>query len=328
MLNKLLDSLANQRNIFFVLVLFSLVSCRKDVDEFIPVDIVIPGNVARLFQETGASAQVFVIDESLLSFTTAGNAVLTFQAHGFIFEDTGEKVSGAIEVSITELFDAGDFVSNEIPTESANEVLNAIASVRVLLSQDGRIIQLDSGNSFTIQISSTDVKDEVELFLENGDAPVFQWKEADNDILLTDNVSQAQWWVNDPSPGFLDAGYESTVTNTGWISLASKSDFGGVMLTKVCADLEEAFDGVNSAAFLVFADQNSVVRMYQDPEEDMFCAAKMPIDSEVTLVLLSEQGGDGYFLGNSTFSIQPNHVESIFPQGITIGEILSYLTQL
>lgn len=152
------------------------------------------------------------------------------------------------------------------------------------------------------------------------------------------NPDRFNWLLNtDPntSLGIGLQNYEIQSNRLRWISCDSLYDTTGAILTTLKTELAPQFTNANTTAYIVMRDYRSVIAMYGDVGSHKFVSsARLPINKEVTIVVISHQGND-YFMDHRTVltgitSTNPGNIQAVTmnPVITTLTNIRNYLSTL
>lgn len=115
--------------------------------------------------EMGPSEQVFTMDASRSqNITTAKGNIFSFPA--FAFEDqSGNSVTGNVEIQITEVDKKSEMILSGMMTLSDEGALESQGEFNVEVFQNGQILKLKEGASYSIQTSNFELEEGVEGWL-------------------------------------------------------------------------------------------------------------------------------------------------------------------
>lgn len=241
-------------------------------------------------------------------------------------------VGNMARVEILQLKRKGDFIKFFKPTTTDNGSL--------LVSGGGLFIRVTSGekelslaNGNTVKVKFSDV-DTAKTFMqgfygkETNPAPLkgidtsFSWfRDSDAKTLTT----WAKTGNGSSTPSY--TGYEMNAKNLRWISAETYYD-STLPKAKLTAILSPNFTNKNTAVFVVFNKQKTVVGMHGDFPSRSFFANNIPTGASVKLVSLSQIGGDFYLGIENVSSVGNIAAHKINPEKKTLKEILAYLNSL
>ncbi|HEX8461543.1 MAG TPA: hypothetical protein VF623_08940 [Segetibacter sp.] len=319
--------------LFITLIVSLLTGCAKENSNvFTPY----PGNV----QDTTWVATVppgapvkslpalFAYPPFISSFNNSVNSTvhvsnlldITIPAGSCIFAN-GTAVTGTISLEVIHLKSKGDFIRYARPTTSFGYLIESGGAFYLKAQQQGQEVLLKTNSYATIKFKSPRLSPLMRVFygVENlqpplpaGTNPEFTWTPS------TDSVGVPLTTQ--------DSGYNMNTTKFSWVNCDYFID-STLPKTTFTAILPANFTNTNTSAFLVFKQQKIVVRLSANFATKTFSAPNIPINSQVTLVVLSKLG-DELFKGSKDISISNNIVERITPVKSTQPEIVQMLDSL
>ncbi|MEX6686654.1 hypothetical protein QTN47_04070 [Danxiaibacter flavus] len=242
----------------------------------------------------------------------AENAVIIFPANC-----TKETVSGKIIVEAIFLKSKGDMVRFGKPTVSDNYVLVSGGAFHIKIVKDGQELHVSDAVRISVKYVSQELDKKMKVFY--GDTSVnatdgFNW------VPATDS-SRIDLWQD----GAL-SGYNIFPKNIGWINCDKFAD-STVPSTKLNAVLPVNFTNINTAVFIVFKDQWSVLRMSADVPNRYFYTHKVPLDKKVIIVSISLIGTDLY-IGAKDTVVTADAVIELQPVVKSKKDIIDFLAAL
>ena len=147
-------------------------SCSKnDDDNNIPViedltgiEIVSYNDIQGFFDENGVEKQDFILDGTAGGTIVAENGTqINFYANSFV-DGNGDPITGDVDVSIKEIFNASEMILSNKPTNAINELdentfLLSEGETEVFVSQNGDEVFLAPGYSYQITVPSAGGED-------------------------------------------------------------------------------------------------------------------------------------------------------------------------
>lgn len=322
--------------------LLLITSCGKDVDIFIPDEIDIPdpepiGDISNFFNN--------VVD--INDYTTVTNCQCNAYQHivlpsGTVFEfnadnyevpsdiDCSANGGFPLEFRVTELDSKGEIILAGKHTVSDRKLLESRAEYYVELKYDDKSISLKDGRQQRFYVNDNAPQNQMELFSGGEDEFGFTWMQQDGDDNTWDGAMPSEWVLQDSNNVITGFGYECFSDSLNWINVDIFKDVPDDQKTSACVELPEDFTNTNTAVFMVFDDFNGVISLYGDSTLMMFCEPYnlTPIGFNVTFIVISEQGEDCYFFGQSSAVVTENHVEAIIPAKMPLEEIKEILLNL
>jgi hypothetical protein len=122
-------------------------------------------------------------------------------------------------------------------------------------------------------------------------------------------------------------GYDLQSKNLRWITADRYVD-STLPKVKVTAILSPNYTNKNTAVFMVFNNQKTVVNMKGDYPSRSFFANNIPLKASVKLISFSKIGGDFYLGVKEVSSVASVTSYTIVPNKSSLSEILKYLNAL
>lgn len=237
----------------------------------------------------------------------------------------GTTLYGKVKVEITQLKKKGDFIRFAKPTTSINRLLQTGGSFNVRLSQNGYPLSLAPNASYKVVYRNQTVSNDMRFFYEDAVAVSAQdtiktWLPGDNFGAVTN------WQQYDTASNTVYRGYEITSRKLNWINCDFFIDSTGPS-TKLNVSLPLNFTNNNTQAYIVFKGKNTIARLNSDYATRLFTFAKVPVNTEVYLIVIGKLGNDYYFTSKSVTIVNSNIINAqLEPK--TLSYINSYLETL
>ncbi len=314
-------------------IVITMMSCGKDIDQFIPRSIQTPsGDISRLMTrlQTDIAGDV----ETHISCPCSGD--VTIQADKDLvlvippnFVDLNEFPckNGYFDMIITTCDTKGDILISGLPTISDGLLLESRIEFNIDIKDGETPVKLAHGKQIRVLVNDPDPRDRMELFYGANE----QWIQADDNPNSWDNVFASEWQITLDSQDIITGfGYECFSDSLDWINVDVFTTTPSDQLTSVCIELPEEFTNKNTTVFMVFDDYKSVLKMRGDAETKQFCEpyGATPVGYQVTFVVLSEMGDDSYQFAAQSTTITQGHFETITPRNTPYEEIKNYVTAL
>lgn len=311
-------------------------SCQKDTDLFIPnttpgtgLDTVWTSSLTNL-------SPINVLKHSLnkellvdsLDITIGGTIqtrdglTVTLLSQSCLFPN-GALVTGKIYIESFLVKQKGDMIKLDKPTTSNGRVLISGGEVFVKLRKENEELHLAPGKSIYLKYADASPTSLMKLF--NGDesnSERFNW------VPDSSNINSGVAVATQPAPG-----YELFTNHLRWINCDYFADTSGSRIN-VTASLAADYTNANTAVYLVFKDQRSVMGMYGDANTRRFTSTKVPAGKQVIIVSITKRGDNGYFLGHETITtgatgtVSGGQIVPLSPQPTSLPDIRSYLATL
>lgn len=311
---------------YWPILILTLWSCRKDVEEFQPYAPTAQALRSLLAEEipdasthttftlnylttdkvleTPGGVRVFLIDTDHL-FSKMGSAVPVLCS-----------TCPDLKIEVTEVLDKRDIVARGLnTTEESGSLFESEGMVRVTATCDGQSLTLLPDRNLKIQLPNNNAQSDFFVYNQfasaSTDAPWIKSHQA---------VFEAEW----PSGNGIQKGYELLFKNLGWAAC-------GRPLTDptslFCIALPTGFADQNTLAYLVFKNQQVVVPLRYDLGQNKFCYSKVPAGFQVQLIAVSKLGSQ-YWLGKAETEIGTNATFQLGTQQMTEEAVLNFVKGL
>jgi hypothetical protein len=314
-------------------IMIIMMSCGKDIDQFIPRSIQAPsGDISRLMTRLqtdiagDVETHISCPCSGDIAFRAADDLLLVIPPD-FVDLTLYPCTNGSFDITVTTCATKGDILISGIPTISDGSLLESRIEFDLDITDDGTPVKLAHGKQIRVLVDDPDPRDRMELFYGDGE----QWIQADDDINSWDNVMNSEWVITQDSQDIITGfGYECFSDSLDWINVDVFTTTPADLKTSVCIELPEEFTNKNTTVFMVFDDYKSVLKMHGDAETMQFCEpyGATPVGYNVTFVVLSEMGDDCYLFATQSSRIEMGHFESIIPKKTPYEEIKNYVTTL
>lgn len=297
-------------------------SCKKEVDEFIPILEPIDFDFSEEFTTVGDTL-TYAIDGTIrITLTTPKGS--EFILKGGMFEYTNGEFCPCEEiiVKIIELDQKRDYVVHQKPTISNDQVLISAGAYHFSAYYKGQLLQMIPDEQLCLILPSEILDDEMELFYGEDLSSSFNWTPA-NAIPDSRAFVKAGEWQTDSS--FI-VGYECFSDRLGWINVDKLASDG--TKNPVCIKLDKSYTDQNTVVFAVLLKEKSILNLYYDSSKSGFCASNIPENLEVMFIGVSKKGEVLYELASEKTIITQNHFQSLTFESASIDQIKSFLLAL
>ncbi len=309
-------------SIFLLLLLF--VGCKKDFDRFTPNN---DFSIELFFDILSPTSQNFVVSQSneqIKFITTRQGARVTFNPNDLVDAD-GQRPNGSISIELIEIYSRGDMIKYRRFPVSSNRVLNSAGELFVKMNSNGKELHLKSTGALQIRVPVANPTEGKEVFyLEPVLVSDFDWIEASSTVDSVGSVKVVEWM----GTSGLQTGYEFSSKRLGWINAASFLDDPNLEKGQARVQLPKKYKPLNTVAFVVFKDLNAVLPLPFDSSLNSIIKMDLPLDAEVTLLIISRQGGDIFHLGQLPTTTGANLDVEIVPKEAPLQEIVTFLDDL
>lgn len=312
---------------WFLLILLSLWSCRKDQEQFQPYAPTAEelGSILGEHVPGSLSHTVFTLSnlatDKILETPNGSRIFLIDTDHLFANASTGAPVLCStcpdLKIEITEVLDKSDIIARGLNTASISGALfESGGMVRVKATCNGELLTLLPDRNLKIQFPNDAPESGFFVFKQTESSiTVPQWANTSQEVF------EAEWPIAD---GTTQQGYELLVRNLGWSAC-------GRLLTDAsspfCIELPAGFADQNTLAYIVFKNQFIVAPLQFDLGANQFCYFNAPEGYLVQLVALSKLG-DQYWLGKAQTEIGTNAKVALGTQQMTEEAVLDFVKGL
>lgn len=257
-----------------------------------------------------------------------------FEGGSFVTMDN-QPVTGPIQIEILELYSKGDIVKYGRQTISNGQILRSDGEFLVKAYQNGQELQIAPGESYKIQVQNENPDPAMLLFEGDDSGDTFNWLTFDLELPNpswggVNSLWPSEWEDSLSSEGF-GFGYEIFSDRFDWLNCDAFANYPPEDLTEISVTLPEQYDNSNTVVFIVFNDENTILSMWGDPDTESFVSWQVPIDTDITIVVMSSTGEAGveeYQLDLISTTITDGLVIEGEPEDATIEEIENALDGL
>ncbi len=345
--------------IFITFLLLGSQSCRKDTNEFIPLNttsVTIPTSKSDttwqddLLKLSDISTSVLpaLSVEKLMAdlaadptksnisaerggiITTPDSVTVEFPANSCVTEDN-RPCTGNLSVEVLVLRRKGEFLLNNVPTISGGKQLISGGAVLVKIKQSGEEVKLARNMSYKVRFQPVSTPDNaMKLFEAKFEGRFkFDWTLI-NTTPNTANTLSLKTWA-DSTQGRRTSGYELLLDRFSWINCDKFSGDSTTLTNKFCVALPDTFTNQNCSVFAVFKDINSVISLTGDGKTKQFCVPSsykgLPIGKVINIISIATIK-DRIYIGKKEVTISANALIRLEPNLTTKAaakEIISNL---
>ena len=314
------------------LLALTLMACERDFDVFIPDDPIEPvdsptaGEISHFFEAAQPVSLGYTIDAQLgATIATASGTHLTFLANSLV-DTNAETVTGTVRIEVSEVHSKGDMVVHDMQTTSYNNLIESAGAFYVKASKDGEVLSLKPGHTFKVQIPLHGVYSEkMKVFYgERQYGSLFNWIEADNDTTSQQNVLLGSMF--DSSTEEWTEAYEFHSTRMSWVSCSAYTT--DEEHTTLEVSLEEGYSEQNTAAFLVFDTQNSMIRIPWNAELNTFQHNYIPLNAVTNVIIISSISENQFHFARFPVTFTNEKAFDVTLDESPLGDILEFLSGL
>jgi len=288
------------RKIFAVLIIvFSLPSCVKEVDVFLPDNPALTSSAFKeLFQDIRPTVQTFQVSTHQDTTLSSVQGVHLFIPAGAFTTLSGGVVEGVVEIQLSQAFNKGSWVANRMATTTQHELFEHLGAVHIQAMKNEVQLKVSPLAKLRFDIPRMAADDQARLFRGISDQ---EGRTLWLDINDQTGVSQSE--VFDVAGQQWLTSWQWEVSATGWFACGKYIPGQQATETTFCMTLPEGFDETNTAAFAIFQDNNSVVELEWRASELQFCTNFIPLGYAVTLLSISAKD-QNHFLGYAEITVE------------------------
>ncbi len=304
-----------KRNAIILLVLFAIIGCNKDVDEFEPYV-----KTAISFPEVVDLKPIYKqFNAEEMSELDLGQGDVLVVPPNSIVDQAGQLLSGKIDLNITQIRKKSDliyaYLNSNIGNSDGGQLENyhiinikAYQDSKEVFVKDNKQIILKSPNDAVITTGTVWTG---KHFSPNN----FGWNQAPSTSVL----SSDSWSIN----GTSYSGVSYNAHQFGWIS-GAKELTGGYAL---CVNLFEGIDPKKTKAFFIFDDAFCVVELKIFSDTKNFCGT-IPSGTKGHLIIINEEEKGKYRYQNEALTITEDTDFSARLQVTVLEDIILALNSL
>lgn len=266
------------------------------------------------------SVKTFVIDASRVT-TLVSSSGIRFTINSLGFQDfTGKDVIGEVQVVIKEVWQKADMILSNRLTTSEDRLLETGGQFCIEATQNGMPLQLSLPiavelpvtQQLTNPLAARLYAGSISGALTATTRKVFDWKLLVDRKLLVKNINGRKY-------------YSFYITDLNWFACSHLQSrrIARTMVSARCISPME--DSEEQAAFLVFKNLHSAVRMY--PGFNCFTALNVPLNQAATVVMLVFQQGI-WFYGTHPIEKTASQIVSIKIEPIESSKLQECLRKL
>jgi hypothetical protein len=327
--------------LLYTTIVISLTACVKEnSDVFIPnptlagVDTVwqavVTDNAAAnvMMQEFAKPALVDSFDATLGREILFGDSLQVTFAPLSCVSNTGSPLSGKLKLELHYLKSKGDMIRFNRPTTSGNRLLESGGAFQVKVSQNGQPVSLASGAYFRLKFREQNPRTYMKVFYgeqsttntPTGPITNFTW------ALSQDTTLNSVGVVPFGIQGTTNLAYQMLATRFNWINCDAFTDTTQPR-TKVTVLLPITYTNVNTAVYMVFNNQRTVLRLNGEAATRTFSTINIPIGSNVSIISIAKIANN-FYADVKEAAITNGHTISLSPQLKTKAQIDALLNGL
>lgn len=270
--------------ILAVVSLFSLSGCIKDPTDSFPPDpqyLGPPVSLADFFvRHISKIRSVDINSNDTVKIKTRFNNILTFYPGIWVYADNS-PVTGNVTISYRDIATKSDMIFSKATTLSGTQILDAAGTLYITASKAGVPVFLRAGATFRVQFLTTKTDKTVTIFQGSAGTDGFiDWKQRSTppNALTVDSTGKKY--------------YDCAIAFLNWVRVAKVDVSAPVTALKV--DQQNLKDYTDIMGFVVFKNQQSVVRLTYDSLSGNYSIPNMPVGYKATIVMLASKNNQFY----------------------------------
>jgi hypothetical protein len=318
---------------FLLIIFFAtfIVSCNKELpDDFVPYNASLQiDTVWKLNPPTTAPSNdlldIFTDHVSIQGFyaDTGGtfkmNDSLQIEVPANALLKNGSPVVGLVSVNISQYRTKGQLIAANISTIDNSQTLETIGAFNVQFYKNSDPLTLAPGKKYTLKAKSLSGNVLTNLgvgYKSQTSGLQTIWTPATDGSVAT----------------FTTAGSEPTyllqMAGMGWLTAGKPADITGAEKIRLNAILPVSFTNANTIAFMVFKEQNVVVRLHPDVASKSFYTENIPAGKQIKVITISKLA-DQYYFGVAEATATKGTVVKVTPEKKTSAkDIVSIILNL
>ena len=315
--------------LLFTIPMLLFVSCGKDSEVFTPYEPTgdIEDYYAAASQDAGPQVFSRVASDDII-VVTENNTIITIPSNSII-DEVGNLINDAIKIEVTEVFDKGDMILHKTSTMTGTNYLKSDGMFHIRVTKNDKELKIKDGYRYKIHVPNKEPDPEMRLFYGERMNGMVMWEEAQGRPV--ENIQVNEWQIADSTNVYFDFGYELFCDKFTWINIDKYYNLPEDQKTTVCASLpEELYDAKNTAVFMVYMEEYSLIPFTYDRDAKAWCEpyGQVPKGWEVAIISISSLGDEEYHLGYLQATVTDNSFFNILPKVKTKEEIKEFLKDL
>ena len=308
--------------ITLICCMLTSISCKKEVDQFIPLLEPISFDFSGEFTNS-SDTLIYKIDGTTRR-TIATSKGTEFIVKGSMFEYVNGDFCSCeqIVIEIIELDQKRDYVVHQKPTISNNNLLISAGAYHFAAFHEGKPLKMIQDEQLYLILPSSKLDPGMELFYGEEIGTVFNWTPADAIPDSRAFVTPGEWQTDS---SFI-IGYECFSDRLGWINIDKLASEG--TNNPICVKLDEFYTDQNTVMFAVLVKEKSILNLYFNDEKQGFCLSNIPKGLDVLFIGVHKKGEDLYELASEQTIITADHFQSLSFQVTSFSNIKSFLNSL
>lgn len=302
-------------------VVFTLVGCKKEIDEFVPVNEPVDFDFAVEFSDVMDTLGYSIEgDDWSILYTPKGTAFI-LKPGMFEYTDGSNCSCETVAVQIIELADKRDLLVHNTPTVSDNALLSSAGAYHISTSYQGKPLRLVDYEQICFVLPARELDGEMELFYGSNNQERFSWLPASGFTDSQSYVKKGEWEVDSS----IIVGYECFSDKMEWLGVNKYVSDG--VANQTCVKLNDFFTGDNTVIYAIANGEESVVKLEYNASQG-FCTQNLPIDTQVRFVGIAKRDEDIYELANESVRINSDHLQTLSFNPISISDLKAFLASL
>jgi len=329
MLNmKILSNYLKTRTVGLLLLTGLLLSsCDKKEEVNVgvndPADPPSTENVEHIYNFLNSNTPVnqnFSVDANSYS-TVRGNegTVITVPPNAFT-DQLGNPVSGTVNFTLKEVYSPGAMITSGMMTESNGQLLVSGGELFINAQQNGSDLRLAQGKQFSVNVPSTNLNPQMQLFRGTGSGNNFNW--------VPDTSTNVNTCPDSSSItlGFYCFDLDSLIN---WINCDYFYN-DPRPLTEVDIVVPQGFDRTNTLVYVYVPSINSVTQVtrYANNIFSITSGYRLPVGLNVDFIAVHADANGNLQYAYQSNTIANNHVENLSFTAVTQAQLALLLQSL
>ena len=317
--------------IFCTITLAIFFGCQKNIDSSVTESF--QGNVDTVWQtNVSSNASVVSLKNDLriakiadsFSYSNTGTVFspgiisLTIPVNSLL-KNNGLVPTGIVQRETVLSIKKGDYIAMGMPTTSNDRLLISSGAFFVNLKNNGDNLYIAQGKKITVKFDATNPVQNNRIFNAS-----------------PDSTNGFNWVINNDTAfnksGITNTGYEIQTNKLQHVQTARYMDTTGIAQTTLSVKLPSNYTNNNTICYVTFNNIECVAGLKANVGLRTFVSPLLPVNSPITVVVVSKQAGD-YYLGtmqtNTTIGASnPSSTIFITPTKKSLEFIKTYLNTL
>lgn len=309
----------------YILLIFILLSCGKDVDTFIPLNNIQKLNA--LFDDLGNEAEVIYYKDNKSAVTMEfDQARLRILPSSFVYQD-GSVCTDEIKISLKTIDLASQIFYEQLNTEIDNQLFESNEIYYLSFESNGVVVSLADDSELKMYIS----KDESEVLSNTIYYTPTRREKNWTDITNTNALVSGHYSIQEvEGVNWTDFGYEISITSEGWYALIESPEKTELQKELTfCINKTGDYNFTNALVYLIPQVGKGCKVIPYNTFTNQFCDTwVVGNDNDSYRVLLLSVEDDVYFIYDSDIKIDSEVTKEAVGEYIDKETLLGLLSDL